>query len=95
MEELSIKVNIADRLFPLTINKEEEEMVRKAAKLIQDKLKHLQQQFAVKDKQDMLSMISLELATQLLRLQEENKEGMGKTIEELRQLKAILQDITI
>ena len=70
MEELSIKVNIADRLYPLSVTREQEETVRKAAKLINDKLKALQQQFAVQDKQDMLAMTVLEVTTTLLQLQD-------------------------
>ena len=34
MGEISIKINIADRVYPLKINVEEEEIVRRAAKLI-------------------------------------------------------------
>jgi cell division protein ZapA (FtsZ GTPase activity inhibitor) len=68
LDELSIKVNIADRYYPLSVTAEQEEQVRKASKLINDKLKALEQQFSVKDKQDMLSMCALELATELIKL---------------------------
>ena len=85
MEELSIKVNIADRFYPLTIGGHEEETVRKAAKLINDKLKHLQQHFAVKDKQDMLSMISLEIATELLTLKDmQSGEQKSYSLDEVK-----------
>ncbi len=68
MDELSIKVNIADRYYPLSVTAQQEEQVRKASKLINDKLKAIEQQFSVKDKQDMLSMCALELATELIKL---------------------------
>lgn len=61
MSELHIKVNIAGRTYPLTVSSEEEEEVRKAALLINDKLKTLDSSFAVKDKQDLLAMLALEL----------------------------------
>jgi cell division protein ZapA (FtsZ GTPase activity inhibitor) len=66
LDELSIKVNIADRTYPLTVKADEEEKVRKAAKLINDKLKAYSNQFAVRDKQDIISMCALELATELI-----------------------------
>ena len=36
MGEISIKINIADRVYPLKVNMEEEEIIRRAAKLIND-----------------------------------------------------------
>lgn len=89
LKELSIKVNIADRYYPLKVTPEQEEIVRQAAKLINDKLKALQQEFDVRDKQDMLSMTVLELATQLITLQSRNvieDEGLTAQLQELRSL---------
>ncbi len=63
MSDLSIKVTIAGRVYPLTINREEEESVRLAAKRIEDSIKLFQQNYAVKDKQDLLAMTALQLAT--------------------------------
>ncbi len=63
MGEISIKINIADRVYPLKINMEEEEIVRRAAKLINDRIKEFQENYAVKDKQDLLAMCVLHYAT--------------------------------
>lgn len=63
---ISIKVNLGDRYYPLTIKAGEEENVRKAAKWINDKSKFYQEQFAVRDKQDLLAMTALEFASELL-----------------------------
>ncbi|MGB1032403.1 MAG: cell division protein ZapA [Flavobacteriales bacterium] len=65
MSELSIKLNIAGRIYPLTIKREEEEAIRKAAKHIEASIKSFQENYAVRDKQDLLAMTSLQLATQL------------------------------
>ena len=95
LEELSIKINIADRFYPLVVTSQQEESVRKAAKLINDKLKALQQEFDVKDKQDMLSMTVLELATQLITLQIKNViEDDGLTTQ-LHELRTLLKDVSI
>lgn len=95
MDELSIKVNIADRFYPLRIKPEQEEPVRKAARLINDKLKNLQQEFAVKDKQDLLSMIALEIATELLALQSSGlieDKGLSQQLTEIQEL---LKDVKL
>ena len=66
MSELSIKVNIAGRTYPLTISMDEEEKIRKAVNLINSKINHLESNYAVKDKQDLLAMTVLEYATQVM-----------------------------
>jgi len=67
MGELSIKVNIADRIYPLRVEVEEEELVRSAAKNINEKIRIFQENYAVKDKQDLLSMAILQYATEVLK----------------------------
>jgi cell division protein ZapA (FtsZ GTPase activity inhibitor) len=64
MSELSIRVTIAGRTYPLTIERDEEEQVRKAAKYIEDKINELRKQYAVTDLQDYLAMVALEMSTE-------------------------------
>lgn len=63
---LSIKVNIAGRNYPLTIERDEEEVVRRAAQSINENIKKLQANYAVRDIQDLLAMTSLQFSTDLL-----------------------------
>lgn len=93
MDELSIKVNIADRFYPLSIQPEQEEQVRKAAKLINDKLKLFEKQFSVRDKQDILSMCALELATDLIKLQNKPLIEDNGLSEELRSIQSLLKQV--
>jgi cell division protein ZapA len=46
---------------------EEEEVIRRAAKLINDRIKEYQENYAVRDKQDLLSMCVLHYATSSLK----------------------------
>ena len=46
---------------------EEEEIIRRAAKLINDRIKEYQENYAVRDKQDLLSMCVLHYATSALK----------------------------
>lgn len=61
MSELSIKVTIANRVYPLTVQRDEEEEVRKAAKYINERIVDLGSSFAVKDNTDLLAMLALEM----------------------------------
>lgn len=63
MSELSIKVSIGGRSYPLTISREEEEKVRKAAAEIDKCIKNLKSNYAVVDMQDLLAMTALQFAT--------------------------------
>lgn len=67
MSELSIKVIIGGRTYPLTIKREEEEKIRKAVSEIENNIKNLKDNYAVVDMQDLLAMTSLEYATESIR----------------------------
>ena len=64
MSELSIKVSIGGRSYPLTIKRSEEEKIRKAASEINKNLKELKNNYAVVDTQDLLAMTVLQYATE-------------------------------
>tara|TARA_B100001093_G_scaffold368567_1_gene353514 strand:- start:79 stop:351 length:273 start_codon:yes stop_codon:yes gene_type:complete len=63
MSELSIKVVIGGRTYPLTIDRSEEEKIRKAVSEIEKNVKDLKNNYAVVDMQDLLAMTALEYAT--------------------------------
>lgn len=63
MEDLSIKVTIAGRTYPLTIKRDEEEDIRKAASMINKNVEDLQENYSVRDNQDLLAMTALQYAT--------------------------------
>ena len=63
--KLRIKVTIGDRVYPLTIRDEsEEEGIRSAVKKINDLVKKFEQNYEVRDKQDVLAMCALQFASQ-------------------------------
>ncbi|MBQ0739802.1 cell division protein ZapA, partial [Aquimarina celericrescens] len=65
LDKLKIKLSIADRVYPLTIRPEQEEGLRKAAKRINGVIKKYEQDYAVRDKQDVLAMSALQFAAEL------------------------------
>ena len=64
-EKIKIKLTVADRVYPLTISPDQEASLRISAKKIEDMTKQLEQNYAVRDKQDVLAMCSLQYAAQL------------------------------
>ncbi len=63
MGELSIKIKIANRVYPLTVDSSEEEGIRKAADKINHSINEFERLYAVKDKQDLLAMAALKIAS--------------------------------
>ena len=75
-DQLSIKVSIAGRVYPLSIDRNEEESVRKAVKSINDKVHDFEKNYNIKDRQDLLAMSSLFFASQATEIDyKSNKEG--------------------
>jgi cell division protein ZapA (FtsZ GTPase activity inhibitor) len=63
-DKFKIKISIADRVYPLTVEATQEEGLRIAAKKIETMIKQFEQNYAVRDKQDVLAMCALQFATQ-------------------------------
>lgn len=68
-ELIPANIVIADRTYRLKIEAEDEEVVRKTSKIINEKIQEFRNEFAGKDMQDYVSMVLLWFAT------EQNKAG--------------------
>jgi cell division protein ZapA (FtsZ GTPase activity inhibitor) len=87
---ININVIIADRPYPLKIKASEEEDVRNAAREINEKVKHFQQVYAAKDKQDYLAMSALMYAVQNIENQRKTQNVATDFEDELSKLEQIL-----
>lgn len=85
-EKLKIKLSIADRVYPLTIDPKQEEGLRKAAKNIEQLAKNFEKNYAVRDKQDVLAMCALQFAS---KIEQKSIEQMEDTSEVTARLKAL------
>jgi cell division protein ZapA len=63
-ELIPINIVIADRTYRIKTHAEDEEVVRKTVKLINDKVLEFKTQFAGKDMQDYIAMVIIWYATQ-------------------------------
>jgi cell division protein ZapA len=85
-EKLKIKISIADRVYPLNVDMSQEEGLRSASKKIDVMIKQFEENYAVRDKQDVLAMCALQFASQLEQKQIDKVEDQTKTIERLKNL---------
>ena len=92
MEEFTITVTIADRIYRLTIERKEEEAVRKAARLIEEKTKEYAKNYAYKDKQDLLAMVALHFTTGSLNQDQANESDTQALAARLTVMDRLLKD---
>ncbi|MDI1315869.1 cell division protein ZapA [Flavobacterium sp.] len=90
-EKLKIKISIADRVYPLTVNMSQEEGMRSASKKIDVMIKQFEENYAVRDKQDVLAMCALQFASQVEQRQVESSID-NKDLERLKKLNDLLFD---
>ena len=89
--KLKIKLSVADRVYPLTINPEQEEGLRKAAKKIDAMIKQFEQSYAVRDKQDVLAMCALQFAAQVEQKSLDKESNQTALEEKLKALDELLK----
>jgi cell division protein ZapA len=90
MSEISIKINIGNRTYPLTIQAHEEETIREAAKLVNDQVKTLQESYAVKDMQDLLAMSAIQVASRFVSASKNPAGGSSSASVDLTELDHLL-----
>lgn len=92
MKELSIKIKIADREYPMKVDANDEELIRVAGKKINEKLKLYRDQFGIDDKQDLLAMVAFDNLFEKLRL-DTSEETTGDTaLEKITYLNRLISE---
>ena len=89
-EKLKIKISIADRVYPLTVETTQEEGLRTTSKKIDATIKKFEANYAVRDKQDVLAMCALQFASQLEQKQIDKSVDNLETNERLKKINELL-----
>ncbi len=84
--KLKIKLSIADRVYPLTVELSQEEGLRSASKKIDLMIKQFEENYAVRDKQDVLAMCALQFASQLEQKLMENSIDGTQAMDRIKSL---------
>jgi cell division protein ZapA (FtsZ GTPase activity inhibitor) len=74
-DKLSIRVNVAERFYPLKVSRADEEKIRKAARMINEKVLQYKQKYTDKDLQDFLAMAALQFVIRLIECDDKNDDG--------------------
>lgn len=93
MAEQEIRINIAGRYYSMYITPDQEEVVRKIGKSIDQMIREMEANYATKDKQDALAMTALRLiidAQFALKKMEKNIENSN---EKLKEIMGLLEEL--
>ena len=90
---LKIKINIANRIYPMTINRDSEENIRKSVKKIEERLKFYEKNYAIKDRQDLLAMCLIEIATKLESVNNNTEKEDASIKSTLKSIESALSEI--
>ena len=71
MDKLSIKIKISDREYPMRVDPEDEELIRRAGKVINERMKSYQAKFGIDDKQDLLAMVAFDSTVDKMKAENE------------------------
>lgn len=80
-------------MYPLTVQQSEEENIRKAVKAIDEMVRDYEQNYAVKDKQDLLAMVALQYATQALELNDKSTTLDKGLNDQLKVLNGLISEV--
>ena len=90
---LNIKLMVADRLYPLSIDPSEEESFRLAAKKINEMIQTFEQHYDLRDKQDAIAMCAIVLARQASQEKLDEDDKQEQITKKLQDIYAVLNSI--
>jgi len=85
-DKLKIKISVADRVYPLTVDPSQEEGLRSASKKIDVMIRQFEENYAVRDKQDVLAMCALQFAAQVEQKQLDKSADLDEALERLKKM---------
>ena len=83
-DKITIEVSVVGRVYPILIEPIEEEKIKKAAQLINEKVAHYQQHYAGKDMQDCLAMAALGFVIKLI--EADGRQNNAEIIDQMADL---------
>ena len=90
-DKLTITLNIAGRPCVLTIEREEEEEIRKAAQLINSKIAKYREKYATADPVDFLAVTALQFTVKML--EAERRNDVEPILDEVKKISSRLDEV--
>ncbi len=95
MSELSVKIRIAEREYPMKVAVADEEPLRLAGRLLGERLREFREQYGIQDKQDLLAMVALATMADSLKVSKEKDGTDAALTERLVRLDGLLTGVVL
>ena len=92
MSELTIKINILGREYPIKVTVEEEDKFKEANLLVEEKVKLFRDTFKINDNQDLLAMVAFDAVVDKLNSRVALDDEKEKSSEQLRSLLHLIKE---
>lgn len=89
-DKLSIKIKICDRDYPMKVDAEEEENIRRAGKIINERIKAYREKFGIDDKQDLLAMAAFDSMVDKISNESLHKNTDQSSLDKIQYLNQLL-----
>lgn len=90
MTELSIRLKIGDREYPMRVSAEDEQKIRRAGRLINERIREYGGRFGIQDMQDLLAMVAFDCVIEAMSSTQENSTVSHQIEEQLDDLNQLL-----
>ena len=91
MEQLSIRLKIGNREYPMTVKLEEEKVIREIGKKINEEIKLYQDKMKIDDLQDLLAMVAFDSYMKLSSKNTSSTES-NKLLDKLKKLNETINE---
>ena len=95
MNDLAIKIRIAERDYPMRVAVADEERLRLAGRQLSEKLREYREQYGIQDKQDLLAMVALATMADSLKVSKEKDGTDADLTERLARLDELLSGVVL
>ena len=95
MNDLAIKIRIAERDYPMRVAVADEERLRLAGRQLSEKLREFREQYGIQDKQDLLAMVALATMADSLKVSKEKDGTDAALTERLARLDGLLTGVVL
>ncbi|HXB40079.1 MAG TPA: cell division protein ZapA [Bacteroidia bacterium] len=92
MNDTSVTIAIAGLTYHLKINKSEQDIIQQAVSFINNHISEFEKQYPVKEKRDVLAMVSLQLTAELLKKQNQQQAEILRLQTLLDELNAMVEN---
>ncbi len=92
MNDTPVTIAIAGLTYHLKINKSEQDVIQQAVSFINNHISEFERQYPVKEKRDVLAMVSLQLTAELLKKQNQQQAEINRLQALLDELNAMVEN---